>query len=62
MVDYPILQGRVREMELQLETVRRQHEGERAQLKNKIAGVSVSVCVILVILSRTTSNNERVKK
>ena len=49
-------------MELQLETVRRQHEGERAQLKNKIAGVSVSVCVILVILSRTTSNNERVKK
>ena len=50
-------------MELQLETVRRQHEGERAQLKNKIAGMSVCVCVYdSVILSRTTSNNERVKK
>ena len=32
-------------MELQLETVRRQHEGERGQLKNKIAGVCVCVCV-----------------
>ena len=49
-------------MELQLETVRRQHEGERSQLKNKITGVSVCVCVIPVILFRTTSNNERVKK
>ena len=55
-------------MELQLETVRRQHEGERGQLKNKIAGVCVRahacvcVCVILIILFRATSNNQRVKK
>lgn len=51
-------------MELQLETVRRQHEGERGQLKNKIAGMCVHVCVgaILIILFRATSNNQRVKK